>query len=109
RELRLQLEMLASRGSAEFLPLSIELYGTVTADLLAVAHKILHEVEGPAPEEGPWLDADSVARAAQAELDRYRAFAPDLESHVEVREGSVGIMVSNGDVLIDPAIRVPES
>ena len=43
-------------------------------------------------------------KAAQAELDRYRAFAPDLESHVEVREGSTGVMVSNGDVLIAPTV-----
>ena len=56
----------------------------------------------PGPDEGPWLDAAAVAKAAQAELDRYRAFAPDLESHVEVREGSTGVMVSNGDVLIAP-------
>jgi uncharacterized protein (TIGR02421 family) len=98
--------MLASRGSEHFLPLSIELYGTVTTDLLAAAHEILHEVEPPAAEEGPWLDADHVAKAAQAELDRYRAFAPDLESHVEVREGSTGVMVSNGDVLIAPTCRV---
>jgi uncharacterized protein (TIGR02421 family) len=106
RELRLQLEMLASRGSEHFLPLSIELYGTVTTELLAAAHEILHEVDPPAAEEGPWLDAGQVAKAAQAELDRYRAFAPDLESHVEVREGSTGVMVSNGDVLIAPTCRV---
>ena len=35
RELRLQLEMLASRGSEQFLALSIELYGAVTSELLA--------------------------------------------------------------------------
>ncbi len=43
---------------------------------------------------------------AQAELDRYRAFAPDIESHVELREGSTGVMVSNGDVLVAPTARV---
>ena len=43
---------------------------------------------------------------AQEELDRYRAFAPDIESHVELREGSTGVMVSNGDLLVAPTARV---
>jgi uncharacterized protein (TIGR02421 family) len=109
RELRLQLEMLDRRGSDDFLALSIELYGTVSPRLLGTAEEILRRVHPPASEEGPWLDAGAVCKAAQAELDRYRAFAPDLESHVEVREGSTGVMVSNGDVLIAPTCRVPVS
>ena len=107
RELRLQLDMLESRGSEAFLALSIELYGGVTPDLLATAQQILRDVRPPASEEGPWLDAAAVTKAAQAEHDRYRAFAPDLESHVEVRDGSTGVMVSNGDVLVAPTCRVP--
>ena len=106
RELGLQLEMLGCRGSAGFLALSIELYGAVGAELLAEAEEIITRVPHPGAEEGPWLDAAGVAKAAQAELDLYRAFAPDLESHVEVREGSTGVMVSNGDVLIAPTCRV---
>jgi uncharacterized protein (TIGR02421 family) len=106
REAQLQLEMLEARGSEDFLSLSIELYGTVSPSLLETARSLLDDVEAPDAEEGPWLDAAAVAKAAQAELDRYRAFAPDLESHVEVREGSTGVMVSNGDVLIAPTCRV---
>ena len=106
REVQLQLEMLDARGSEEFLPLSIELYGTVSRSLLATARQILEEVDADAGEEGPWLDAEAVAKAVQAELDRYRAFAPDIESHVEIREGSTGVMVSNGDVLVAPTCRV---
>ena len=46
---------------------------------------------------------------AQTELDHYRSLAPSIESHVEVREGSTGVMVSNGDVLIAPTARFAES
>ncbi len=106
RELGLQLEMLGCRGADGFLSLSIELFGTVSPTLLATALALLEEVPAPGPEEGPWLDAAAVVKAAQAELDRYRAFAPDLESHVEMREGSTGVMVSNGDVLVAPTCRV---
>jgi uncharacterized protein (TIGR02421 family) len=109
RELQLQLEMLSCRGSDEFLPLSIELFGSVSASLLGEARSILEEVPAPGPEPGPWLDAPSFAEAATAELDHYRALAPHIESHVEVREGSTGVMVSNGDVLIAPTARVPRA
>ena len=43
---------------------------------------------------------------AQTELDHYRAVAPDIESHVELREDSTGVMVSAGDLLIAPTVRV---
>jgi uncharacterized protein (TIGR02421 family) len=106
RELDLQLEMLAQRGRDAFLGLSLELYGVVSDDLRAEADAILAAVDRPAPDPGPWLDASAFVQAAQEELDGYRAFAPDLESHVELREGTAGVMVSNGDVLVDPKLRV---
>jgi uncharacterized protein (TIGR02421 family) len=106
RELQLQLDMLGCRGSTDFLALSIELYGAVSPALLAEAEDILATVPAPAPDDGPWLDAEAFVKAAQAELDRYRAFAPDMESHIEVREGSTGVMVSNGDVLVAPTVRI---
>lgn len=107
RELGLLLEMLSCRDSPEFLALSVELYGAVSPSLLHEAEAILAAVPVPSPERGEWLDADALLRLAQAELDRYRAFAPDIESHVEIRMGSTGLMVSNGDVLIAPTARVP--
>lgn len=106
RELRLQVEMLACRGSDDFLPLSIELYGTVSPSLLREANDILATVPVPEPDGGPWLDAGAFAAVAQAELDHYRAVAPDIECHIEIREGSTGLMVSNGDLLIAPTARV---
>jgi uncharacterized protein (TIGR02421 family) len=109
RELRLQLQMLACRGTSDFRALSIELYGAASPELLREAQEILDEVDAPGPDEGPWLDAGQIASAAQAELDHYRAVAPDIESHVEVREGSTGLMVSNGDLLIAPSSRVSAS
>lgn len=109
RELRLQLQMLACRGTPDFRALSIELYGAVSPELLREAREILDDVPVPAPDEGPWLDAGQIASAAQTELDRYRDLAPDIEAHVEVREGSTGLMVSNGDLLIAPSSRVSVS
>ncbi len=43
----------------------------------------------PPPDGGPWLDAPQIAAAAQVELDRYRAFAPDIEVGVEFAQTGV--------------------
>jgi uncharacterized protein (TIGR02421 family) len=106
RELRLQLEILACRGTAEVLPLSLELFGGVSPSLLQDAEHILDAVPPPAPDTGPWLDATAFTRIARAELDHYRRLAPDLEAHVEIREGSTGLMVSNGDLLVAPTVQI---
>jgi uncharacterized protein (TIGR02421 family) len=106
RELGLLIEMLSCRDSPEFLALSIELFGAVAPGLLHEAEAILAAVSAPPPEHGESLDAHALLQLAQAELDRYRAFAPDIESHVEIRMGSTGHMVSNGDVLMAPTARV---
>jgi uncharacterized protein (TIGR02421 family) len=109
REIQLQLAMLSCRDSKEFLPLSIELYGAVSPDLLAEAQTLLDEVAAPPPDEGPWLDADSFVRRARQELDHYRAVEPDVEAHVEIRDGTAGVMVSNGELLVAPQVQIPES
>lgn len=106
RELQLQLEMLCCRGTADFRALSIELYGAVSPALLAEAEAILDEVPTSDADRGPWLDAEQIVLAAQGELDHYRALAPDIESHIEIRDDSTGLMVSNGDLLVAPTSRV---
>jgi uncharacterized protein (TIGR02421 family) len=109
RELMLLVQMLACRGSREFLTLSIEQFGAVSPALLCEAQTILEDVPPSPPDPGPWLDAGSFVALARSELDRYRAIAPDIESHVEVREGSTGVMVSGGDVLVAPTARLSSS
>ena len=87
REVGLQIEMLRCRGSADFLPLSTELYGAVTPNLLATAEQLLDEIVVPPLDGEQSLDAVTFAQLAEAELDRYRRACPDIESHVEVRDG----------------------
>ena len=105
RELALQVQMLTCRGTDDFLPLSIELYGTVDRRLLGEAERILDDVRPDEP-EGPWLDAQQVVRRADAELEHYRARVPDLEASVQIRQGTAGLMVSNGDLLVSPTTRI---
>jgi uncharacterized protein (TIGR02421 family) len=107
RELQLQLQMLRCRGSERFLELSLQLYGPVSPALLGEAEALLAQVPPAARESEPGIDATAFARLAEAELDLYRAVHADLAAHVEVRDDSSGVMVSNGDLLIAPTAVIP--
>ena len=106
RELQLMTEMLSCRGSEEFRALSIEQYGAVSPGLLEQAEDILVTVPRSSAARGPFHDADSFLQLARAELDKYRRVAPDVELHAELREGSTGVMVSNGELLVAPTAQV---
>jgi uncharacterized protein (TIGR02421 family) len=107
RELEMQLRMLRNRGSEKFLELSLQLYGPVSPALLGEAEALLAQIPPPQRESGDRIDAATFARLAEAELDLYRAGHADLAVHVEVRDDSSGVMVSNGDLLIAPTAVVP--
>lgn len=110
REIGLQLDMLGARGTDEFLPLSIELYGSVTPSLLAQAEAILDRVERPARGRGEaCVDAAGFVRLADAELARYRAVDPDIGVHVETRPDASGIMVSGRTLIVGSAVSVRAS
>jgi uncharacterized protein (TIGR02421 family) len=101
--------MLGARGTDEFLPLSIELYGPVAPALLARAEGILDRVEVPARGRDDRIDAVRFAELADAELAHYRAIEPDLGVHVEIRPDASGIMVSGRDLIVGSAASVPVS
>ena len=109
REVGLQVEMLRCRGSADFLPLSTELYGAVSPLLLATAGQLLDEIAMPPQDGEQSVDAVTFAHMAEAELDRYRQVVDDLDADVEVRDDGSSVMVVNGDVLIASTARVPTS
>ncbi|GAA1391794.1 tyrosine/phenylalanine carboxypeptidase domain-containing protein [Luteococcus peritonei] len=99
RELRLQAEMLRARNSADFLPLSVELYGGVTQELRELAKQVLEAVPADAA-PAPAVDAHAFHELAQAEIAWYRAQDPDVVMHAEVREDVNGVMVSGDTLLI---------
>jgi uncharacterized protein (TIGR02421 family) len=107
RELEMQLQMLRNRGREQFLELSLQLYGPVSPALLGEAEALLTQIPPARRESGDRIDAATFARLAEAELDLYRAVHADLAVHVEVRDDSSGVMVSNGDLLIAPTAVVP--
>ena len=97
--------MLRRRGSNDFLALSIELYGTVSPALLGEAQALLELVRPPAAERGRAAGRRGVRppRRRPSSITTGRSTG-DLAVHVEVREDSSGVMVSNGDLLIAPTV-----
>lgn len=101
RELQLQLEMLCARDSADFLPLSLELYGGVAPSLREHAERVLAGVGSPEPTSEP-LDAEAFCALATEEIAHYREQAPGIEMHAEIRPDVNGVMVSGDTLLIGP-------
>ena len=106
RELDRQLSLLEDRGTPRFLPGSIQLYGGVDDALFAEASAILDAL-GPAPHEGPMIDAPTMASFAEAELAMYRRQLPSLSSRIYLRGDVLALIVSHGDLLVPQRATFP--
>ena len=106
-ELDRQISLLEVRGSAEFVSVSLELYGGVDAALLELARKLMSRVQDRDEiGSGPSVDAQVFAQRARAEIDHYRATYPQLRAGVQVRDDVPGVLVANGDFLIGSTYRL---
>ncbi|MGO4957665.1 flavohemoglobin expression-modulating QEGLA motif protein [Luteococcus sp. Sow4_B9] len=99
RELRLQAELLRTRNTPDFLPLAIELYGSVTPELRDIAKAILDEVSAE-PEPSDPVTAAEFHQLAQAEIAWYQEQDPDVVMHAELREDVNGVLVSGDSLLV---------
>lgn len=105
REMELQLDMLEARGTDDFLPLSVELYGGVSPALRTQAEQLLERITHTEPSDEA-LDAQEFLALAEDEIARYREADPDLGMHAEVRSDVNGVMVSGDALLIGPETKV---
>lgn len=106
-ELDRQISLLEVRGSAEFLSVSLELYGGVDAALRELARELVSRVQERGQiGSGPSVDAQVFAQRARAEIDHYRTTYPQLRAGVQVRDDVPGVLVANGDLLIGSQYRL---
>lgn len=106
RELSLQIEMLQARDTADFMPLSIELYGAITPALRDTAEHILSTVPVPEEDADDALDAKEFLELARREIEFYRDQDPDIEAHAEIRRDVSGVMVSGDTLMLGPESRI---
>ncbi len=101
------LDMLAHRGSEQFLYGSLRVFGGVSDDLRAVANSLLTVVPQPAPRAGERVDAGAFATRCQRELDFLSEQYPTAQPVLRVRDDLAGLMVSQGELNIGHTLSVP--
>lgn len=107
-ELDRQITLIAERNTEGFRYASMRLYGAVDDVLLTVARDILGGVSARRrPRAKRYVYAEEFADAAASEIAHYRASHPALAANVQIRPDLVGLMVSQGNLLIgdDLALR----
>ncbi|MEZ4486518.1 MAG: flavohemoglobin expression-modulating QEGLA motif protein [Cyanobacteriota/Melainabacteria group bacterium] len=106
-----QISMLSDRGTANFLYGSMQLFGVPNDTHVELARHVLDTVPVNSRDESlkESLSAKEFAREAKQELRFYQQKYPDFEFDVELREDVSGVMVSSGNLLINPRSRIPET
>lgn len=99
-ELDTQLSMLGERETPRFRYGSRLLHGIVDDDLHRVACDVLAQVLPPAGTARRTVDAVAFRDLAIGELARYAADFPALDREAEIRRDVIGLMVSEGNLLI---------
>ncbi len=111
-ELDIQLTMLSHIDTPRFLHGSLQLFGGVDDELLALAKKIVDQVPSHSHERGSQirLDATAFAKRVAAELQYYRQQLPEFSANAEIRDDIyTGLMVSKGNLLIGKKTQIPIS
>lgn len=104
-----QLTALTNLATPDFLYSSLQLYGGVEDDLLALAREILQTIphSAHAIAEDECLDAAGVAQAAREEIDHYHGALPAFDAVVEMTSTiASGIMVVHNKLLVSATAKL---
>ena len=107
-ELERMINLLAERGTRNFVYTSLQLYGRVDDELLSSAKDVLERVLPKRADEGnrSFLDAAAFAVQAEEEISYLRMTRPDIKSRVEIRDDIAGLMVSRGNLFIGNEVKI---
>ena len=110
-ELDRKITMLSDRDTPRFRYGSLQLFGTVDADLFEQARRLLDDIPSRSREtgKGGTLDAHAFAARAEAELRYLRGSSDRLPARVQIRDDVSSLMVSRGHLLVPADISIPAS
>jgi uncharacterized protein (TIGR02421 family) len=110
-ELDRQISMLGDRETRNVLFGSLQLYGAPDSQLVEKAKAILASVPPHTRDDAVshFVDAQTFARHAEAEILRLKNTLPQLSATVQVRDDVPGLMVSKGHLLIGSDTRVAKA
>jgi len=107
-ELDRQMTMLSDRDTRRFFYGSLQLYGAVDEELLQTASGLLEQRAKRGRYDRESISASAFAELARREIDYYRELAPGLNSRVELRDDVVSLLVSQGNLLINRHMKIPQ-
>lgn len=110
-ELDRRLTALYDRDTKRFLYGSLQIYGGVDDALMEVASDLLRRISPHSRErDGKGkIGAEAFARRAREEIQYFRRQYPEARAQVEITPAVTGLMVSQGRLLIDRDLSIPES
>lgn len=105
-ELEKQLIMLEERGTSQFLHTSRSMFGEIDEEVRNCAFSILNN--GMVNEQEEFISLTSVdfARAAEAELAKYRPFFPGVDLSVKIKDNVNGLIVSGPELSIGKNLKI---
>lgn len=106
------VDMLAHRGSPDFLYSSMQIFGGVEESLLDIANSLLTIIPQPRPQADDdtapeRIGAEKFLQLCRQELDHLRRQWPDFDPRAEIRNDLSGLMVSQGTLYIDQHFSSP--
>ena len=108
-ELEKQLIMLEERSTSRFLRTSQSMYGEIDDALRNYAKSILTNGTVNESEEDQPVTSVDFARAAEAELERYRPYFPELNLRVKIKDNVNGLIVSGSELSIGKNLHINAS
>ena len=107
-ELEKQLIMLEERGTTQFLYTSCSVFGEVEDAVRNCALSLLNNGLSNEEHEYETVNAVDFARAAEAELDKYRPYFPDINLRVKIKDNVDGLIVSGSELSIGKSLNISE-
>ena len=107
-ELDRQITMLQDINTPRFLHGSLQLYGQADEALLATASEILRLRPATSRRKANYVSPEYFASRAKIEIDSLKTLSPELNADVELRSDVVGVMVSEGNLLISTHSEIDE-
>jgi uncharacterized protein (TIGR02421 family) len=113
-EMDRMLNMLLERETSHFKYSSIQVFGGVDEELYQTACKILsessrREAEAAGEEEGDLITAEEFAALGRQEIEYLKGQYPEMDATVQIRKDIEGLMVSQGQLLVDHHLQTRRS
>ncbi|OOG71905.1 flavohemoglobin expression-modulating QEGLA motif protein [Algoriphagus sp. A40] len=105
-ELEKQLIMLEERGTRQFLHTSSSVFGEVGNDVRDCALSLLNNGLENEQHEFKTVNAVEFARAAEAELNKYRPYFPEISLCVKIKDNVNGLIVSGSELSIGKNLKI---